>query len=110
MGLLRLKAKIRAKKYKSYRGNEGVTAKNILDRDFLSDVPEAKMVTDVTEFRVCNQKIYLSPLIDLCTKGVVSYSVSASPSVSFVMEMLEKGLRKKNYDNLVIHSDQGFQV
>lgn len=109
MNCLGLKAKIRPKKYKSYRGKEGKIANNVLERDFESNQPEKKMVTDVTEFRVCNEKIYLSPLIDLCTKEVVSYSISKSPSVSFVMEMLKKGLLKKKYANLIIHSDQGFQ-
>ncbi|XMB68059.1 IS3 family transposase [Mycoplasmatota bacterium zrk1] len=109
MKVLGLRAKIRVKKYRSYKGKEGVIAPNILDRDFNSHKPEEKMVTDVTEFRVCNKKIYLSPLIDLNTSEVVSYSVSTSPSVSFVMEMMEKGLTKKQYDNLTIHTDQGFQ-
>lgn len=109
MKILGLKAVIRVKKYKSYKGKEGIIAPNILNRDFISDKPERKMVTDVTEFRVCNKRIYLSPLIDLNTSEIISYSVSYSPSVQFVIEMLEKGLQKDKYDNLVIHSDQGFQ-
>jgi len=104
-----LKAKIRFRKYRSYRGQSGKIAANLLNRDFNSNFIEKKMVTDVTEFRVCNQKIYLSPLIDLCTKEVISYSISKSPTVSFVLEMLEKGLKKETYKDLTIHSDQGFQ-
>lgn len=109
MQALGLKAKIRVKKYRSYKGQEGVIAPNIINRDFSADNINHKMVTDVTEFRVCNKKIYLSPLIDLYNSEVVGYSVSQSPTVAFVIEMLEKGLTETRYDNLIIHSDQGFQ-
>ncbi len=109
MKILDIKAKIRIKKYRSYKGQESVITPNILDRDFTSNKMEEKMVTDVTEFRVKNQKIYLSPLLDLYNQEVISYSISQSPSVSFVIEMLENGLKKDKYENLIIHSDQGFQ-
>ncbi len=109
MKLLGLKAIIRKKKYKSYRGNEGKIAPNILNRDFTTCDVEQKAVTDVTEFRIKNEKAYLSPLIDLHTSEVLGYSLSKSPSVSFVIEMLEKSLLKEKYENLIIHSDQGFQ-
>jgi len=109
MKSLGIKAKIRVKKYRSYKGQESVIAPNILDRDFTSNNMEEKMVTDVTEFRVKNKKIYLSPLIDLCNQEVISYSISQSPSVSFVMQMLKNGLKNDKYENLILHSDQGFQ-
>ena len=48
-----LTCKVRAKKYKSYRGQEGKIAKNILNRNFKAEKP-----TDVTEFALCNEKIY----------------------------------------------------
>jgi len=109
MDILCIKAKIRVKKYKSYKGKEGKIAKNIIDRDFSTEKLEQKAVTDVTEFRVNNQKIYLSPLIDLHSKEVLGFSCGKSPSVSFVIEMLEDALPKDEYKALTIHTDQGFQ-
>ena len=109
MDILGLKAKIRVKKYKSYKGSECKTAGNLFEQDFSTNRIEQKLVTDVTEFRVANQKVYLSPLIDLHSKEVLGFSYSTSPTVSFVMEMLEKGLPNKNYEGLTIHTDQGFQ-
>ena len=45
-----LTCKVRAKKYKSYRGQEGKIAKNILNRNFKAEKPNEKWATDVTEF------------------------------------------------------------
>lgn len=109
MDLLCLKAKIRVKKYKSYKGEVGKIADNILNRDFTTTNTYQKLVTDVTEFKVCDKKIYLSPLIDSHSKEVLGYSHSTSPSVSFVIEMLENGLSDEKYQDLIIHTDQGFQ-
>lgn len=109
MNILGLKARIRVRKYKSYKGQEGKIANNILDRDFNTERILQKVVTDVTEFRVANKRIYLSPLIDLHTKEVLGFSHSLSPTVAFVIEMLEKSLPEERYEGLLIHSDQGFQ-
>ena len=109
MNLLGLIATIRVKKYKSYKGVEGRIAPNIFDRNFSTTELEQKAVTDVTEFKVCNRKIYLSPLIDLHSKEVLGFSYSFSPTVSFVIEMLENALKEDTYNNLTIHTDQGFQ-
>ena len=49
----------------SYKGTIGKIADNLLNRDFNADNPNEKWVTDVTEFKVNDEKIYLSPIIDL---------------------------------------------
>lgn len=60
MKILGLKSIIRVKKYRSYRGEEGKTAPNILQRNFKADQPNKKWATDVTEFNVSgNSCIYL---------------------------------------------------
>ena len=109
MKLLGLQAVIRRKKYKSYKGEVGKVAPNVLDRDFSTTETTQKIVTDITEFKVKDKKIYLSPIIDLHTREVLSYTYGYSPSVQLVIDMLEKGLPDKNYKGLIIHSDQGFQ-
>ncbi|MGK2650440.1 helix-turn-helix domain-containing protein, partial [Escherichia coli] len=52
MGTLSLKAAIKVKRYRSYRGEVGQTAPNVLQRDFKATRPNEKWVTDVTEFAV----------------------------------------------------------
>ena len=75
-----LTCKVRAKKYKSYRGQEGKIAKNILNRNFKAEKPNEKWATDVTEFALCNEKIYLSPIIDLYNGEIISYKISKKTS------------------------------
>ncbi|MFE3174688.1 hypothetical protein ACFXPA_03750 [Amycolatopsis sp. NPDC059090] len=49
-----------------------MTAENPLDRQFGADAPNTKWVTDVTEFRIGDRKLYLSPIIDLFDRSVVA--------------------------------------
>lgn len=60
MKILRLKSVIRVKKYRSYRGEQGSIAPNILERNFKTDQPNRKWATDVTEFNISGNKLYLS--------------------------------------------------
>ena len=53
------------RKYNSYKGEIGEVAPNLLERHFKTNEPNRKWVTDVTEFKVNDQKLYLSPIIDL---------------------------------------------
>jgi putative transposase len=65
MQSMKLKSRIRAVKYRSYKGEIGKIANNILQRQFKADKPNQKWVTDVTEFNVQSDKLYLSPIMDL---------------------------------------------
>ena len=69
MQQLGLKSPVRLKKYRSYRGNMGLAAENILQRRFKAEAPCEKWVTDITEFRAGGQKLYLSPILDLFNGG-----------------------------------------
>ena len=105
-----LHGKRRKSKYKSYKGEVGKIAPNILMRNFETSKPFEKLATDVTEFAVCDDKVYLSPILDLHNNEVISYSISLNPNFWQTREML-KGL----FDKLpkgatpILHSDQGWQ-
>jgi transposase InsO family protein len=71
MKILGLKSIIRVKKYKSYKGEQGKIAPNVLQRNFKSDTPNQKWATDVTEFNVSGNKLYLSPIIDLFNGEII---------------------------------------
>lgn len=101
---------VRMKKYKSYKGEIGKIAPNLLERNFEAEKPNQKWVTDVTEFALFGQKLYLSPIPDLCCRDIVSYSLSDKPVLSMVTEMLEKACSEiPDGTNLILHSDQGWQ-
>lgn len=110
MQLLKLKSVIRVKKYKSYKGEQGTIAPNLLNRVFSAKQPNQKWATDVTEFNVSGKKLYLSPVIDLYNQEIISYELSERPDFKSVMTMLYKALKKINISkSLLLHSDQGWQ-
>ncbi|XWR68602.1 IS3 family transposase IS150 [Providencia manganoxydans] len=110
MGLLNLKSTVRPKKYRSYRGDVGKAAPNYLKRNFKATKPNEKWVTDVTEFKVNEQKVYLSPIIDLYNQEVVAYKVAKNARLTLVTEMLKKGLSQLGEaQKPLLHSDQGWQ-
>ncbi len=107
---LGLVCRVRMKKYRSYKGEQGTTAPNLLNREFAAEKPNQKWVTDVTEFRLFGQKLYLSPIFDLCSGDVVTYTLSDSPNLSMVITMLEQAFEKiPDNTDLILHSDQGWQ-
>lgn len=109
MGSLNLKSVIRAKRYKSYKGEQGAIAPNILNRAFKANQPNQKWATDITEFSVSGNKLYLSPIIDLYNQEIISYQLSERPDFKSVTNMLEKALKKtQNTQSLILHSDQGW--
>ena len=109
MKVLGLVCKMRMKKYKSYKGEVGKIAPNLLERNFEADKPNQKCVTDVTEFSLFGQKLYLSPILDLHSRDIVNYTIYDRPALNMVTEMLSKAFEKiPNGTNLILHSDQGW--
>jgi putative transposase len=110
MAELGLKSKVRPKRYTSYKGYVGRIAPDLVQREFTADKPNQKWVTDVTEFKVGEQKVYLSPVIDLFNQEVVSYEVGTSVRLSLVTDMLKKATDKLGrHETPIVHSDQGWQ-
>lgn len=106
---LGIKSLVRMKKYRSYKGTVGKIAPNLLNRQFAAEKPNQKWVTDITEFKLFGEKLYLSPVLDLFEGEIITYTVDSRPVYSLVSRMLEQALeRLKEGDELLIHSDQGW--
>lgn len=106
---LGLKCLVRMKKYKSYKGTIGKIAPNRLDRNFIAEAPNEKWVTDITEFKLFGEKLYLSPILDLFNGEIITYTIGHRPTYSLVSEMLEKALERLPEEHqLLMHSDQGW--
>ena len=97
-------------KYHSYKGEVGKIADNLLNREFSANKPFEKLTTDVTQFKVCNEKIYLSPVMDLYNREIISYSITLSPNLEQIREMLQ-GLTERLPSDAtpIFHSGQGCQ-
>jgi transposase InsO family protein len=105
-----LKSLVRPKKYRSYRGALAAAVPDMLQRQFTAEQPNRRWVTDVTEFNVRGEKLYLSPILDLYNGEIIAYQTSRRPVFQMVTTMLKKAFgRLDDTDAPVLHSDQGWQ-
>ena len=118
MRVMGLKAKQPRAKYKSYKGELNPICNNelleVVDnkiiRNFSTSKCNEKWTTDVSEFHIASGKLYLSPILDMHNREIVSYSISRNPNFNQTQEMLNKAFDKyDNLDGLIFHSDQGWQ-
>ena len=105
-----LKSQIRKVRYRSYKGEVGHVAPNVIARDFVAAAPNRKWATDVTQINIGPTKLYLSPILDMYNGEIISHNISASPNLEQVYDMLDKAFEKfDDLNGLIIHSDQGWQ-
>ena len=110
MKQLNLKCMVRIKKYRSYHGQVGEIAPNLINRDFHASAPNQKWTTDVTEFSLFGKKLYLSPILDMYNSEIISYTLSERPSLQSVLAMVDSAFAGlPDNSGLVFHSDQGWQ-
>lgn len=90
-----------------------VVAENILNREFYADTPNEKWLTDVTEFKYYlngkKRKIYLSAILDLYDKRIVSYAIGNSNNNHLVFETFNRAIKANPKAHPLFHSDRGFQ-
>ena len=109
MAEMGLYGKRKKAKYKSYKGEIGKVAPNVIDRDFIATAPNQKWTTDVTEVKIKDKKIYLSPILDMFNGEIISYTISYHPDLRMDLRMLDKAFKKTDIpEGLILHSDQGW--
>ena len=109
MGQMGLKAKRKRQHYRSYKGELGKIAPNVINRNFHTTAPDQKWATDVTQVKIKDRWVYLSPILDMFNGEIVSYVISDSPNLKMVMTMLDNALKERKVQgNLILHSDQGW--
>ena len=110
MKIAGIKAVIRRKRKSYIRSTPQHIAENLLNRQFTAQAANEKWVTDVTEFKYGNgQKAYLSAILDLYDKSIVSYVVGHSNNNPLVFRTLELALKATPGATPLLHSDRGFQ-
>ena len=100
---------IRRRKYQTY---SSVLHRypNTLNRDFHTDRPNQKWVTDISYIRTGQGFLYLSVIRDLYDLSIVSYRTSPKQTVNLVLDTIRDAKAKEKVtDGLALHSDQGFQ-
>lgn len=80
---------------------------NILKRDFHQIVPFKVFCTDITYIPFCHRFAYLSVVKDIASGEVMAWNLSLFLEVTLVTETI-KNMKLDSYENIMIHSDQGF--
>ena len=111
MKMLGIKSVIRRKKSKYIKSTAEITAENLRARDFYASKPNEKWATDVTEFKIVGskQKLYLSAIIDLYDRSIVSYMISTRNDNDLVFRTYELAISRNPGATPILHSDRGFQ-
>ena len=85
-------------------------AENILGRSFSANAPDRKWLTDVTEFKYgMDEKAYLSAILDLGDKRIVSYVLGHFNNNQLVFETFDRAVNENPEAHPLFHSDRGFQ-
>ena len=85
---------------------------NLLNRQFKTDKPNTKWVTDISYIHTKEGVLYLSMIRDLYDNSIVAYKVASRQTVSLVLDTIRlamKNEKKRVAAELQLHSDQGFQ-
>ena len=93
--------------------NPQYVAENILNRDFHAQAPNEKWLTDVTEFKwyegINVRKVYLSAILDLYDRRIVSYVISERNDNPLVFKTFDRAVHSNPDARPIFHSDRGFQ-
>lgn len=110
MKILGLKSVIRKKRKKYIKSKPQHVAGNLLNREFKTNEPNLKWLTDVTEFKYGhNKKIYLSAILDLYDNSIVAYVVGHRNDNLLVFNTLDIALDSYPESQALLHSDRGYQ-
>ena len=93
--------------------NPQYIAENLLNREFTADAPNKKWLTDVTEFKYYTgievHKIYLSAILDLYDRRIVSFIIGDSNNNALVFDTFDEAVKANPDAHPLFHSDRGFQ-
>jgi putative transposase len=105
-----LKARPRRRGLPKDDGQRSMIAENVLDRQFSAEAPNQKWVADFTYIWTAEGWLYVAAVIDLFSRRVVGWSMSATMTAQLVTDALLMAIwRRGKPDALLHHSDQGSQ-
>ena len=100
---------VRRKKYHNY-GEYLYKYPNLLNRDFTTERPNQKWVTDISYIKTGQGTLYLSIIRDLYDNSIIAYKTGTEQNINLVLNTIRAAKRKEKVTaDLQLHSDQGFQ-
>lgn len=86
------------------------TAPNLIDRDFSAATPNEKWTTDITYIPTLEGWLYLAVVLDLFSRRIVGWAMSARMTSSLVIDAFKMAVRQRRpASGLIHHSDRGSQ-
>jgi putative transposase len=106
-----LKARPRRRRLPKDSGERSIIAGNVLDRQFGADGPDRRWVADFTYIWTAEGWLYVAVVLDLFSRRIVGWSMSASMTAELVIDALTMALwRRGKRDALLHHADQRSQL
>ena len=100
---------VRRKKYRNY-GEYLHCYPNLLNRNFKTERPNQKWVTDISYIKTQQGTLYLSVIRDLFDNSIVAYKTGTEQNINLVLSTIREAKKKEKVTaELQLHSDQGFQ-
>jgi putative transposase len=84
-------------------------APDLLNRDFCADAPDQKWVADITYIPTLVGFLYLAVVLDVFSRRIVGWAMSASLETKLVLDALEMAVKTRRPEGVIHHSDQGSQ-
>ncbi len=105
-----LLSEIRRRRKYRHMGEQLHKYENRLNRNFMTDNPNEKWVTDISYIHTKQGVLYLSVIRDLYDLSIVAYRTGTEQTVNLVLNTIKDAVKKENVaKELQLHSDQGFQ-
>ena len=112
MRLQALRARPRRRRLPKDEGDRQIATvpANLLDRQFVAERPNQKWIADFTYIWTAEGWLYVSAVIDLFSRRVVGWSMSAGMTAQLVADALLMAVWRRGKPNALLHhSDQGSQ-
>ena len=107
-----LLSEIRRRRKWQQMGQQVHKYKNLLNREFHTDRPNSKWVTDISYIHTKQGVLYLSMIRDLYDNSIVAYKTGTQQTVNLVLDTIRLAMKREKKAvaaELQLHSDQGFQ-
>lgn len=72
--------------------SDGRVAENLLKRDFTAQKPNEKWVTDITQYKVNDERLYLSAIKDLGTSEIIAYRIGSHNDNELVLSTFKDAI------------------
>ena len=83
---------------------------DLVDRQFSAAAPNLLWLTDITEHRTAEGKLYLCAIKDVASNKIVGYSIDSRMKAALAVAALRNAIALRDPQGTIVHSDRGSQT